>query len=571
MDRLLLKNIIEPKSLIIFIIMIVSLNFSVFYLPNYHYLFFIGILIVLLMLIIHPIKKLNYPILLICAILLFLYLIGISWVYYIKNQVFDSYYLQTLNKNFLYLLFPLVILNGERFSPLSIKNLSTAMLMLAMIGIFQFWWIYLLNIGQYEKIGLFVNRPGLAIFLVLTFFNILQTPLNNRVLQFATLFVISFTLTFLESRTAILAFLSSILLSFTLKNYFSKKQYFLIAIIAVYVILFSKLFFLNVDSIDGRILLWKISLSELSFKEFLVGNGPSYIYNKLGLLQLNYTLNHQLVNPNLLGEVRSIFNEYLRILVEYGLIGLMAFLGTVSWLLVKFFRSNKIWLFAGLSSLLIFSFFSYPFYFAPICLYCVTLLTIEIKNNDVISEFNLGSVYRRIISFSLIFISAIVLFYQVTIMYYSVRWHFFRKNMVVVYNEISFYSTYKELELFLSNDPGFLTDYSKNLIELSHFKDAIHLLKKAIKIQPTQDRFLYLAIAYEEERNFQLAEKAYLEAVNIIPKRFLPKYLLYDLYKKNNKTEMANSLAKEIVNYPVKIPSKEIELIKTELRNYLNQ
>ena len=143
--------------------------------------------------------------------------------------------------------------------------------------------------------------------------------------------------------------------------------------------------------------------------------------------------------------------------------------------------------------------------------------------------------------------------------------------MIVVYNEVSFFSSYKELELFLSNDPGFLTDYAKNLIELTHFEHAIHLLNKAIKIQPTQDRFLYLAIAYEAERNYQLAEKNYQNAVNIIPKRFLPKYLLYDLYKKNNKTEKAITLAKEIVNYPVKIPSKEIELIKTELRNYLNQ
>lgn len=57
--------------------------------------------------------------------------------------------------------------------------------------------------------------------------------------------------------------------------------------------------------------------------------------------------------------------------------------------------------------------------------------------------------------------------------------------------------------------------------------------------------------------------------VHILPKSFLPKYLLFDLYRQHDGHPQACRWAEEITRHPVKVPSAQVQGIREEAENYL--
>ena len=81
---------------------------------------------------------------------------------------------------------------------------------------------------------------------------------------------------------------------------------------------------------------------------------------------------------------------------------------------------------------------------------------------------------------------------------------------------------------------------------------------------------MLLADNYRKTGNPEKAIQVYEHASNMIPCRFLPLHLLFEIYKENDQKDMAVKIANEITDKKVKIPSGTISFIQNEAKVFLD-
>ena len=142
-----------------------------------------------------------------------------------------------------------------------------------------------------------------------------------------------------------------------------KRKVLLIASIS-FVVLFLLLgaaFYLKKDSANGRLFMWKISLSAIADKP-LLGHGRGSFPATYGAFQEAYfsggdfSLQEELVA----GSPEYAFNEYLQIVVEWGIPMLLCIVLALAFCLWFGVKNGQLSACGGVISLMVFSFSSYP-------------------------------------------------------------------------------------------------------------------------------------------------------------------------------------------------------------------
>jgi hypothetical protein len=77
-------------------------------------------------------------------------------------------------------------------------------------------------------------------------------------------------------------------------------------------------------------------------------------------------------------------------------------------------------------------------------------------------------------------------------------------------------------------------------------------------------------MANECAHNDSMAEAMSTKAALLIPLKYMPRYYLFNLYKRTGLKEKAATMASEIANMKIKVYSAEVNVIKKEMVNYLN-
>lgn len=189
------------------------------------------------------------------------------------------------------------------------------------------------------------------------------------------LFIQLYGLYLAESRAAILSLVSgclfvalnSILLKkITRKN---KKRLFIIAGL-VFIVGGWLIYQYKSASADGRLLIWRVSVD-------MIADAPCFGYGVNGFSKeyMIYQANYFKENPAsyfvpVADNVVYPFNEFIRIWIQYGGVGLLLVILLVYSIWVNSNKSEESDIMkAGLSALLIFSFFSYPFSVFPLLLF----------------------------------------------------------------------------------------------------------------------------------------------------------------------------------------------------------
>ena len=95
------------------------------------------------------------------------------------------------------------------------------------------------------------------------------------------------------------------------------------------------------------------------------------------------------------------------------------------------------------------------------------------------------------------------------------------------------------------------------------------ILEKASKSIAEQSLFVDLGRGYLSLKKYDLAEKAYLNAINMIPNRMLPRYLLAKLYLEKQDSLKAKALAKQIIAMPVNSYSQKTLKMINEMNELL--
>jgi len=451
--------------------------------------------------------------------------------------------------------------------------------------------------GIFQNTGLFGGFAALG-FIVSTGL-LLFMDSGKRYLKSIVLF---FLCTFLTIQTyasgsraswiaaaAAISFLLYRLISPSLRGALATKQsgivfFFIFSCFLVLTVFFSNhLYHLKKDSADGRLLIAKVSMG-------MVKDAPIFGHGISGFKAeyLNYQAIYFQIHPNsswanLADDVEAPFNEFLKIIIEQGIVGLLLFGCLLYFLLetqssLRAERSNpnllknpqSTILRSGFLFMLIFGLFSYPSDKLPFVVILVFLVAGLSKNRKPVFKIQLRKIsYLRIPALlAICVISLIIVANAYDYGKSCLTWN--RALVDFAQDKEKSFSRLEKLYPELENNPVFLTTYGKALSFGKHFPKAAAVLGKAVKQLPLSFSYIELGKSYEAIGFPEKALACWNRAGLMVPSRFTPLFLTMKLYLKNKEYGMAKECAHQLLTKKIKIDNPEIGEMKREARDILN-
>jgi tetratricopeptide (TPR) repeat protein len=302
------------------------------------------------------------------------------------------------------------------------------------------------------------------------------------------------------------------------------------------------------------------------FKEKpLTGFGPDGFRKNYMLRQGDYLKEHP-DSPwaDLAGDTTSPFNEFFKIALEQGTIGLVFSLGVV-FMIVKARRMRREQ--AIVAALAAFACFSYPFEFIEFqILLIICLASIANKQEPVM-------VFRKLRIKPAMTICAVGLF--VALVFTLCSSYKYRQavkqwdNAVIILNE----KTVPELQSVypvLKHNALFVSIYGGALHYAGYYSEAIPVLEEAMQLYPNSQTLLRLGEAYEKAGNDSGAIEAWKTAACMKPSLFAPHYNLANLYFKQLDCKQAKEEANKILTKKAKVNHPKIARMKKEMQAVLD-
>ncbi|MBN1118636.1 MAG: O-antigen ligase family protein [Bacteroidales bacterium] len=328
-------------------------------------------------------------------------------------------------------------------------------------------------------------------------------------------------------------------------------------------------------SANGRMLIWKITTQKIKEKPF-VGVGLSRFEAEYNNWQAEwFSFGNGSDNEKMLaGNVKFAYNEFLEILSETGLIGLVVFLILISIICKEglYIRKTEIpnrisiGTFSLIVTLITCSLFSYPLFSLPTMLMFIIGLAIfsTIVN---FTEYNLriGLPLKYAIAISMVLVTFISLKTKFEECANYKKWNYalfyFYNTQYNLANDM-----FSKLYLSLINNGDFLLQYGKSLEMEKKYSQSARILESTKNIY--SDPYLYITLGdcYNANKEFEKAEQMYLTASNMIPNKIYAKYKLARLYDETHLPDKALFMAKSILNIPIKVKSHAIEEIHNEMK-----
>lgn len=488
--------------------------------------------------------------------------------YIFIHSLFTPHYIQSAYIVAGWILF-ILIRNIENHTEIFGGILAIAGVLQALYGLLQYvGWI---NIHSYFSIlGSFDNPAGFAVSIVLCYpFLLHQTPIGKRnVLKLIACFLLIIAVILSGSRTGMLALFVVTILFYAIRyRMFIHKRYILFVSGGALLLmgLFIGLICLKPTSTSGRILIWKASAG-LCKEHIIQGNGLGSFKADYMLEQAKYLSSSYADESDkmLAGNTNHPFNEYLLILIEQGIIGVVLLL----FLLIAIFRNNASFdtpAFLVFVSIAIFSCFSYPFKYSFVWFMSIYCLSLFAQRTIIVRTIHFNKLILLSILFILCFLSIKNIIFERTWKQVSL---IAEKSNGLLDNELSVFT---KLNDEWNGNPYFLYNYASELKEVELYKQSVDIFLHCKSYINTYDLQMQLADNYYQMNCWEEAETYYKQAQGMCPNRFLPLQGLLRLYAKCNNQLLAEQVALEIVNKQVKVPSYTVSIIQEEAKAYLRK
>jgi tetratricopeptide (TPR) repeat protein len=423
-----------------------------------------------------------------------------------------------------------------------------------------------------------------------------------RIFLCVLLIPISIQLFYTQSRAAWLAAIigTAVLLLFPVFRKLKKPKVTIAIVFGLIIcalLLLISLYYFKKDSADGRVLIWTVSAKMLTEKP-ITGFGVDGFQKNYLLRQGEYFKN----NPDstfadLADNSHSTFNEWLKIGVEQGIIGLLFVIGILFMAFRYSAHSPSLW--AIMAALFVFSCFSYPFEFMAfkiLAVFCLadiqspvlfgTQIT-QIDTKYFLAKVNLRLHKLGLCRFSIVSICVIALrrtlFRVICVpliisacgftIYFSHNYFSGIKEWNRAYYAYSSEEKTDKLQALypdLKRNAMFVSVYGKALYDNERYSEAIPILEKAKKLFPATQTFILLGDAYEKTGAYSEALDVWQTASYIMPVLFTPHYNMAKLYQKLDDNERAKQKAELILNKRIKINSPRIVRMKREMEVLMN-
>lgn len=458
----------------------------------------------------------------------------------------------------------IILIKSILYNSLSIKLkilsriIAILCILQAIYGITQYFqWIPSHSIANHMITGSFDNPAGFVSCLccglpfVLLCLNHCQYKYLSTIIYISAVTILIAVL-LSSSRTGIISATLCICIFIYTKFHIIGK--FRIFIIGGFFFLLLGSYFLKKQSADGRILIWKCSWE--MFKDSpIYGHGMGAFQKKYMYYQAEYFKEHpNSVFTTLADNVSSPFNEYLNVMLNWGIIGLVLLLSFVVLLIFYYYKNtnqdSQIAL-ISLISIATLSLFSYPYNY-PFT-WIITFVDIYI----IISKscpFGMPRFYKTRLF--------IILLFPYCILAYKIQQH--------IHIEMEYNSTRKEKTLaeysklypILKENKFFLYNYAMYLYNATLYKKSLQIALQCKKYWADYNLELVIGDIYKLQHNYETAEQYYKNAAYMCPCRFIPLYSLLELYKEQKDALKIRSVAQIIVNKPIKINSLTVMQIK---------
>lgn len=336
------------------------------------------------------------------------------------------------------------------------------------------------------------------------------------------------------------------------------------------------LYTLKKDSADGRFLMWKITAKAIQ-KQPIMGTGLGGFPAAYAETQAEYMASGKASEQERLvaGCPEYAFNEYLQIGLEQGLVGLALFIAWIGLIFYKGIKNKRYDCCSGLMSLTIFATSSYPLqlpdfwvvliFLGVICVMPDTLMTSQREIKPTKHE---G--YNKIF-FMGIAVLGIMLFWGQKDYYKAYqKWN----RAQLLYKNKAFEAAseeYEPLYPLLKHKPEFLFEAAQCLSKTGQFEKANEYLRRAVLL--SADPMLYCVMAKNEQSlgQYRQAENHLLHAIDILPERIYPYYLLAGLYSEPayyQPIKLKIAIDSVLTKKP-KVESSAIREMKEKVKKYI--
>ena len=335
-------------------------------------------------------------------------------------------------------------------------------------------------------------------------------------------------------------------------------------------------YLLKKDSANGRLLLWKVT-GQAIIEQPWTGTGLGGFPTAYAEAQAAYFSSGNASETEMMvaGCPEYGFNEFLQIGLEQGFVGLMVFVLLLGYSLFRGVKNKQAGAAGGILALMVFSLGSYPLQLPEFWVVLVVLMgVIESSSIAIDTPPTLSPAGRKILSVTVIGGMAICcgwLFRQQKGYYQGYKkWN----TLKMLYNSKAYEAAadgYEELVPLMGHKPELLFEAAQCLSKTGQFADANRLLERAMLLSG-DPMIHYMAAKNEQSQgNYQKAENLLLHAIEILPERIYPYYLLTKLYAEEAffQEDKFIKAADAVLKKEPKVESTAIREMRTEVKNML--
>lgn len=327
------------------------------------------------------------------------------------------------------------------------------------------------------------------------------------------------------------------------------------------------------DSADGRLFIWKVTMKSLHENRFW-GDGIGSFAANYSKWQREYFANNggDEQERYLADYVTCAYNEFLEAFHDQGIAGLGLFVGII---LVSLFQKNKhrstifVGAKASLLGFIVLCSVAYPLQLSLVYLHLIVTLALLFPYSDMVNN-EVCSHKRKLAHMYICFMSMIVFILGIRHLY-GVKLLDDGQRKVLCGDIRGALAAYEDAYHIMHNNGRFLFYYGSALSLNGDIEKCAEILKEAENRTSDPNVFILLGNNYKEMNDFSKARIAYRHAINTIPSRLYPRYLMVKLLMDFGHKAEAYVWANEVLNTKEKVVSLATKEIKDEMRLIINR
>lgn len=321
---------------------------------------------------------------------------------------------------------------------------------------------------------------------------------------------------------------------------------------------------IKTDSTEGRLFIlsrsWEMIEDKPLFGFGIGGFKLHYMDYQAGYFASNEDSRHSILADN----INHPLNEYAKIIIEYGIIGLLCVISGVILLyryIDKKYHTIDFSLLLALLSIALFAMFSYPLQYPHTWLILSLPVFLAYIKSKTICK--VRSVYHYfVLVLGVLIISAL-----------SVRVHkelewgdLYRNHQETERNELLY--RYEKLYTYFKSNPYFLYNYAHILYQSQEYNHALLIANECNEYWHDYNLEILRGDIYDSIGYKDYAIYTFINASHMCPNRFMPLHKLFRMALKQQDFDLARFYAKAILSKPVKVDSAEVRFIINECYNY---